>query len=33
MKKKIVICFYFGDSIGKIWEFNNLNLVLNLIKK
>lgn len=33
MKKKIAICPHLGDSIGKIWESNNLNLALNLIKK
>lgn len=32
-EKKIVICPHLGDSIGKIWESNNLNLALNLIKK
>lgn len=31
--KKIAICPHLGDSIGKIWESNNLNLALNLIKK
>lgn len=33
MKKKIAICPHLEDSIGKIWESNNLNLALNLIKK
>lgn len=32
-EKKIAICPHLGDSIGKIWESNNLNLALNLIKK